>query len=65
MQERINGLGKESSKALALMYVAKVGLAHGKPLMGSEDGKGAVTVDPADPSITDEGVGQREVPAGH
>ncbi len=65
LQERINGLGKESAKPLALMYVAKVGLAHGKRLMGSEDGKGAVMVGPDDPSITDEGAGQREVPAGH
>jgi arylsulfatase A-like enzyme len=63
MQERINGLGKESARPLALIYVAKVGLAHGKPLMGSEDGKGAVMVDPADPSITDEGVGENDVHA--
>jgi arylsulfatase B len=39
MQDRLNALGKESAKPLALMYVASVGLAHGKPLMASEDGK--------------------------
>lgn len=60
MQARLNALGKESAKPLALMYVAKVGLAHGKPLMGSEDGKGAVMVGPDDHSITDEGVGERD-----
>ena len=41
MQARLNALGKEAAKPLALMYVAGVGLAHGKPNMASEDGKGA------------------------
>lgn len=61
MQDRMNALGKEAAKPLALIYVAKVGLAHGKPLMGSEDGKGAVMVDANGPSITDEGIGDRDV----
>ena len=41
LQARVESLGTEAAKPLALIYVAKVGLAHGKPLMGSEDGKGA------------------------
>ena len=49
MQARIEALGKEAAKPLALIYVAKVGLAHGTPVMGSEDGKGAVMIDPGDP----------------
>lgn len=61
MQARINALGKESAKPLALQYVAGVGLAHAKPRMGSEDGKGPVMVDELGVSITDEGVGEREV----
>ena len=58
MQDRLNALGKESAKPLALMYVAGVGLAHGKPRMGSEDGKGAVMAGDDGHSITDEGVGE-------
>ena len=65
MQDRLNALGKESAKPLALMYVAGVGLAHGKPRMGSEDGKGAVMVDNNGHSITDEGVGDPETEADH
>ena len=38
MQDRLNALGKESAKPLALIYVAGVGLKHGKPLMASEGG---------------------------
>jgi arylsulfatase A-like enzyme len=57
MQERINALGKEAAKPLALIYVASVGLAHGKPLMGSENAKPATKVDSHGHSITDEGVG--------
>jgi arylsulfatase A-like enzyme len=60
MQDRLNALGKESAKPLALMYVAGVGLAHGKPRMASEDGKGPVMVDDDGHSITDEGVGEDE-----
>ena len=54
----LNALGKESAKPLALIYVARVGLAHGKPLMASEGGQSPgrgrrMT----EPSITDEGIG--------
>jgi arylsulfatase A-like enzyme len=65
MQERLNALGKESAKPLALIYVAKIGLAHGKPVMGSEDGKGAVTVAGDGHAITDEGVGVETGTAPH
>ena len=61
LQERLNALGKESAKPLALMYVAGVGLKHGKPNMGSENGKGPVMVGDGH-SITDEGIGENEVP---
>ena len=37
------------------MYVGSVGLAHGKPRMASEDGKGSVMVEGDGHSITDEG----------
>lgn len=61
MQARLNELGKEAAKPLALIYVASVGLKHAKPLMASEDGKGSATFEPDGPSITDEGVGEKEV----
>jgi arylsulfatase A-like enzyme len=57
MQERLNALGTEAAKPLALIYVAGVGLAHGKPLMASENGKPPAPVDSHGHSITDEGVG--------
>jgi hypothetical protein len=38
-------------------------LAHGKPLMGSEGGKAPATAEDHGHSITDEGFGEREVPA--
>jgi arylsulfatase A-like enzyme len=60
MKARIETLGKEAAKPFALMYIAKVGLAHGKPVMGSEDGKGAIIVEADGPSITDEGIGEAE-----
>jgi len=63
MQDRLNALGKEAQKPLALMYVASVGLAHGKPRMASENGHGAVMVDENGESITDEGVGEMETSA--
>jgi len=66
MQQRLNALGKESAKPLALMYVGSVGLAHGKPRMASEDGNGPVMVRDDGHSITDEGVGEAETSAaGH
>jgi arylsulfatase A-like enzyme len=63
MQDRMNALGKEAAKPLALIYVAKVGLGHGKPNMASEDGKGPALEDYRGPSITDEGVGMPEAQA--
>ena len=63
MQNRLNALGKESAKPLALMYVASVGLAHGKPRIASEDGHGPVMVEGDGHSITDEGVGDNETSA--
>ena len=65
MKARIEALGKEAAKPFALMYIAKVGLAHGKPVMGSIDGKGAVMVDASDRSITDDIGGEVEAEAEH
>ena len=62
MQDRLNALGKESAKPLALIYVGKVGLAHGKPNMASEDGKKSDPHTRDGPSITDEGVGDPDIP---
>ncbi|MCB1091458.1 MAG: sulfatase-like hydrolase/transferase, partial [Verrucomicrobiae bacterium] len=62
MQDRLNALGKESTKPLALIYVGKVGLAHGKPNMASETGSSQGSTDPHQPSITDEGVGDPDIP---
>jgi len=61
MQARLNALGKESAKPLALTYLTSVGLKHGKPLIGSADGKGPVLVGDNGHSITDEGFGEPEV----
>lgn len=58
MQARINELGKQSAKPLALIYVASVGLKHGKPLIATEGGNQAVKVDEHGESITDVGVGE-------
>ena len=57
MQARIEALGKEAAKPLALIYVGKVGLAHGKPLLGSEVKKSSAADDQQGSAITDEGVG--------
>ncbi len=66
MQERLNALGKESAKPLALIYVAGVGLAHGKPNMASEDGKSPAKAGGDSHLITDEGIGETETaPAQH
>ena len=65
MQERLNALGKEAAKPLALIYVAGVGLKHGKPLMASEGGKGAALIGGEGHSITDEGFGEPEAEAEH
>ncbi len=61
MQERLNALGRESAKPLALIYVGSVGLAHGKPLMASEGGKGTPLAEHDGPAITDEGVGDNDI----
>ena len=63
MQERLNALGKESAKPLALIYVASVGLAHGKPIIASEKGKPQTLIDESSPSITDEGIGDNDQPS--
>ncbi|HTQ50134.1 MAG TPA: arylsulfatase [Candidatus Acidoferrales bacterium] len=60
MQDRLNALGREATKPLALIYVAGVGLKHGKPLMASENGHGPILVDENGEAITDEGVGDDE-----
>jgi len=60
MQERLNALGKEAAKPQALLWIGKVSLRHGKPLIASEDGKGPATVDEAGLAITDEGFGATE-----
>jgi arylsulfatase A-like enzyme len=62
MQDRLNALGKEAAKPLALQYLAGVGLAHGKPRMGSADGKAPAMADPDGHSITDEGAGDDDAP---
>ncbi|MFZ0826620.1 MAG: arylsulfatase [Verrucomicrobiia bacterium] len=63
MQDRLNALGKESAKPLALIYVAGVGLKHGKPLMASEGGHGPAVVEEDGHAITDEGIGDDEASA--
>ena len=60
MQDRLNTLGTEAAKSLGLIYITQTGLAHGTPVMGSIDGKGAVMVSPDGHSITDEAFGERE-----
>lgn len=64
MQGRLNELGREAAKPLALIYVAKTGLAHGKPLMASEQGEVVPPVPVDGPAITDDGVGEVEVKPG-
>jgi arylsulfatase A-like enzyme len=56
MQDRLNALGRESAKPLALIYITNVGLAHGKPHMASEEGASPPAVDSHGHSITEEGV---------
>ena len=65
MQARLSALGKESAKPLALLWIGKTALAHGKPLMGSESGKGPVMAEDHGHSITDEGFGEREIQPDH
>jgi hypothetical protein len=56
MQERINALGKEATKPLALVWVVGVGMKHGKPIIASEAGQPQALIEDG-PSITDEGFG--------
>ncbi len=62
-QDRINALGKEAAKPLFLQYVAGVGLAHGKPIIGSEKGQPQALIGGG--SLTDEGFGESEAEAAH
>ena len=57
MQERLNALGREAARPLALIYVASVGLAHGKPLIATQGARPTAPVEPDGHAITDEGVG--------
>jgi arylsulfatase A-like enzyme len=63
MEDRLNALGKESAKPLALIYIGGVGLKHGKPLMAAEGGYGSVLVEDDGHAITDEGFGEEETSA--
>lgn len=58
MQQRLNALGKESAKPLALIYVTSVGLKHGKSLMASADGKSPAVPTDDGHALTDEGAGE-------
>lgn len=59
MKDRINALGKECSKALALEFIASVALKHGKPVIASEAGQPQALIGNG-PSITDEGFGEND-----
>ena len=54
MQERLNALGREAAKPLALIYVTSVGLAHGKPRIASDDAEQPAKLDPHGHTITDD-----------
>jgi len=56
MQERLNELGKESAKPLALIWIGNTALKHGKPLMASEGSPAPAPVSDGR-SITDPGFG--------
>ncbi len=60
MKAHIESLGKEAAKPLALMYIAKVGLAHGKPVLAAGESDSPEGLDVHGPSITDEGVAAPE-----
>jgi arylsulfatase A-like enzyme len=62
MQARIESAGKEAAKPFALMYIAKVGLAHGKPLIPTIGSTNAAPADPHGPSITDDNVSYPQQP---
>ena len=59
MQERLNALGKEAAKPLALLWMTGTSMKHGKPLMASEDGKGAEMIK-SGVSLTDEGFDEED-----
>ncbi|MBS0195831.1 MAG: arylsulfatase [Planctomycetes bacterium] len=59
MKDRINALGKECSKALALEFIAGTALKHGKPLIAAEAGQPQAQIGDG-PSITDEGFGETD-----
>ncbi len=52
--DRINALGKEAAKPLALQFAAAMTLAHAKPIIGSEQGQPQALI--GGPSIADESV---------
>ncbi len=60
MQERINALGKECAKPLALVYVGSVALKHDKPIIASEGGQPQALIGGEGDSITDEGFGDND-----
>jgi arylsulfatase A-like enzyme len=64
MQERLNTLGKESTKPLALIYAAGVATKHDKPIIASEGGRPQAMIGGEGHSITDEGFGEEDDP-GH
>lgn len=65
MQDRLNALGKEAAKPLALIYITSVGLAHGKPLLATETAAQPAPVQKDGPAITDEGFGMGEALPSH
>ncbi len=65
MQDRLNALGKEATKPLALMWMGGTAMKHAKPLMASEGGKGAALIGGDGHSITEEGFGEPEAEAEH
>lgn len=65
MQARIEALGKEAAKPLALLWIGNTALAHGKPLMGAESGERPAEGHGQSPSITDEGFSEVEIDATH
>ena len=65
MQARIEALGKEAAKPLALLWIGNTALAHGKPLMGSEGSEKPAAADTHGHSITDEGFGEVDTDATH
>ena len=65
MQDRLNALGKEATKPLALMWIGGTAMKHAKPLMASEGGKGAALIGGDGHSITEEGFGDVEAEPAH